>query len=178
MDAPEVMHEERVVVFADVHNFSTAFDEPQESCEFLQEMYEKLGDLIIAQKGEIIKYFGDSLVSLFPAGCENDAVACAQEMRKVLAEMVMGFGLSPEVELEVGIGSGKVVVWECGHRTLRQKDVFGEEVNRTAKIGHYRGVAITERVYEQVKGSYKILRQPDLVTKRPGESFKVWAIVE
>jgi hypothetical protein len=51
-------------------------------------------------------------------------------------------------------------------------------VNRTAKIGHYRGVAITERVYEQVRESYKTRRLPDLETKRQGEPLKVWAVVE
>jgi class 3 adenylate cyclase len=53
------------------------------------------------------------------------------------------------MELEVGIGAGQVAVGECGHRTLRQRDVFGEEVNRTARIGHYRSVAITGRVYSR-----------------------------
>jgi class 3 adenylate cyclase len=99
-------------------------------------------------------------------------------MRKAFADMVERRGARGEIELEVGIGAGQVAVGECGHRTLRQKDVFGEEVNRTARIGHYRGVAITERVYEWVKGSYATTRLPDWETKRPGESLKVWAIKE
>jgi len=178
MDGSEMTIEERVIVFIDVHNYSLAFDGLLESCEFLQEMYEKMGDLIVRYGGEIVKYLGDAILSIFPAGFEAEAVACSQEMRKVFTEMVERRGLRGEIELEVGIGAGKVVVGECGHRTLRQKDVFGEEVNRTARIGHYRGVAITEPVYERVRGSYKTLRLPDLETKRQGESLKVWAVVE
>ena len=178
MDGPDVTIEERVIVFIDVHNYSMAFDGLLESCEFLQEMYEKLGDLIVGHGGEIIKYLGDAMLSIFPAGFEVEAVACGQAMRKAFADMVETRGLPAEMELEVGIGAGQVVVGECGHRTLRQRDVFGEEVNRTAMIGHYRGIAITERVYERVKGSCETTRQPDWETKRPGESLKVWAIRE
>ena len=178
MDGPDVTIEERVIVFIDVHNYSMAFDGLLESCEFLQEMYEKLGDLIVGHGGEIIKYLGDAMLSIFPAGFEVEAVACGLEMRKAFADMVERRGLRGEIELEVGIGAGPVAVGECGHRTLRQRDVFGEEVNRTAKIGHYRGVAITEPVYERVKGSYTTVRQPDWETKRQGESLKVWAIKE
>ena len=177
MNGSEMTIEERVIVFVDVHNYSMAFDRLLESYGFLQEMYEKLGDLVVGYGGEIVKYLGDAILSVFPAGFEIEAVACGQEMRKVFAEMVERRGLRGEIELEVGIGSGKVVVGECGHRTLRQKDVFGEEVNRTAKIGHYRGVAITERVYEQVRGSYETQRLPDLGVKWQKEPLMVWAVV-
>jgi hypothetical protein len=56
MDGSGMTIEERVIVFIDVHNYSMAFDELLESCEFLQEMYEKLGDLIVGYGGEIVKY--------------------------------------------------------------------------------------------------------------------------
>ncbi len=178
MDGSKMTIEDRVIVFVDVHNYSMAFDGLLESCEFLQEMYEKLGDLIVGHGGEIVKYMGDSMLSLFPAGFEAEAVACGLEMRKAFADMVEGKGLRGDIELEVGIGAGLVVVGECGHRTARQRDVLGEEVNRTVRIGHYRGIAITEQVYERVKGGYRTTRQPDLETKRPRELLKVWAIEE
>jgi adenylate cyclase len=172
----EMTVEDRVIVFIDVHNYSLAFDGLLESCGFLQAMYEKLGELIVGYGGEIIKYMGDSILSLFPAGREIEAVACGLAMRQAFADMMRRTGVPGEIELEVGIGAGQVVIGECGHRTLRQRDVFGEEVSRTARIGHYRGVAITEPVYERVKGSYQTARQPDVETKRPGKPLKVWAV--
>ncbi len=174
----EMTIEERVVVFVDVHNFSLALEGLLESSDFLQAMYERLGDLIVGHGGEIIKYMGDSILSLFPAGCEVEAVACGLDMRRAFADMMRRSGLPGETELEVGIGAGQVVVGECGHRTLRQRDVFGEEVNRAMCIGHYRGVALTEPVHERVKGSYPTAQQPDVETKRPGRPLKVWAIKE
>ena len=60
----------------------------------------------------------------------------------------IALGLPRETELEIGIGSGEVEVGTFGHQSLRQKDVFGQEVNCTAVIGHHRGIAITETVYD------------------------------
>jgi adenylate cyclase len=170
--------EERVIVFVDVHNFSLAFEELLPGYEFLQEMYEKLGDVIVGHGGEIIKYLGDAILSVFPAGLEVEAVQCAQEMRSVFAEIVARRELPGEIELEAGIGVGPVVVAESGHRTLRQKDVFGEAVNHAARIGHYQGVAITEQVCERVRTTYQTQRLPDLEVKGLGKTLKVWAIVE
>ena len=174
----EIKIEEHVIMFIDVHNYSLAFDDLLKSYGFLQEMYEKLGDLIVSASGEIIKYLGDAILSIFPADCATQAVACGQEMRHIFAEMVAKHGLPEEIVLEVGIGAGQIVVGTCGHRTLRQKDIFGEEINCVAQIGHYRGVAITEPVYEQIKARYQTQRLPDLKTRRPGQVLKIWAVVE
>ncbi len=170
--------EEHVIMFVDVHNYSRAFDDPLKNYEFLQEMYEKLGDLIVSAGGEIIKYLGDAILSIFPADWAIQAVACGHKMRQVFTEMVVKHSLPEEIVLEVGLGAGQIVVGMCGHRTLRQKDIFGEEVNRVAQIGHYRGVAITEPVYEQIKASHQTRQLPDLKTKRPGQVLKIWAVAE
>lgn len=172
----EIRIEEHVIMFVDVHNYSLAFDDLLEGYGFLQEMYEKLGDLTVSAGGEIIKYLGDAILSIFSADYAIQAVACGQKMRQVFAEMVVSKGLSEETVLEVGIGAGQIAVGVCGHRTLRQKDIFGEEINRVAQIGHYRGVAITEPVYEQIKASHQTRRLPDLTTKKAGQQIKVWAV--
>jgi len=176
MQTVEPKIEEHIIMFVDVHNYSLAFDDLLENYRFLQAMYEQLGELIVGAGGEIIKYLGDAILCIFPAGQAVQAVACGQHMRRVFADLVASSGLPEEIVLEVGIGSGPVVVGECGHRSLRQRDVFGDEVNCVARIGHYRGVAITERVYEQVKRSYPTQRLPDLKTKRPGQVLKIWAV--
>lgn len=168
--------EEHVIMFVDVHNYSLAFDDLLENYHFLQAMYDQLGDLIIEANGEIIKYLGDAILCIFPASHAIQAVACGQHMRQAFAELVASKGLPEEIVLEVGIGAGRVVVGECGHRSLRQRDVFGDEVNCVARIGHYRGVAITEQVHEQVKDHYQTRRLPDLKMKRPRQVLKAWAV--
>jgi adenylate cyclase len=179
MTEPDITMEEHVVAFMDVHNYSVALNALAEHrYSFLQEMYEKLGDIIVEYGGEIIKYMGDAMLCVFPAGSENEVVECALGLRQAFADMARQRGLPTDTELEMGIGSGAVAIGEFGHRSMRQKDVFGEEVNRAAKIGHHRGIAITERVYEQVKAKYETQRLPDWSVKWQEEPLKVWEVVE
>ena len=171
--------EEHVVLFADVHDYariSRALG--VDAYGFLQEMYEKLGDIIIAHGGAIVKYLGDALLCVFPAGTENEAVDCALKLRPAFSQMVSLRGLSVETELEVGIASGQVASGTFGHRSLLQWDVLGEEVNRAATIGHHRGIAITGRVHDRLKSNTPVRRLPDFNLKGQTEPLNVWEVVE
>lgn len=179
MHSDEIVKTDRVVLFTDVHNFSIATTVLAErQYEFLQELYETLGDIVVGHQGELVKYLGDGFLSVFPVGLEQEAVASALAMRAAFAEMVRRWGLPADTELEVGIEVGEVGEGIFGHRTLRQREVYGEVVNRAAKIGHHRGVAITERVYEKVRDAYAVRRLPDVALKWQEEPLKVWEVVE
>ena len=173
------MVEERVIMFMDVHNYSIAVSSLIEGPSgVLQAMYETLGDIIVAYQGEILKYMGDAILCVFPTGSEPEVVRCALKLRKAFAEMRSWKRLPEDPELEIGIGSGQVTVGVFGHRTLRQCDVFGEEVNRVATIGHHRGIAITEGMYDHVKRDYTTHRLPDVKVKWQKDPLKMWEIVE
>jgi len=177
MKSPNITIEERVVLFADVHNYSKISHAlGVDAYDFLQEMYEKLGDAIVEHDGTIIKYMGDALLCVFPADTENKAVDCALKLRQAFAQIVSRRGLSVETELEIGIGSGKVAAGTFGHRSLLQWDVFGEEVIRAETIGHHRGIAITERVHDRVKSNYTVRRLPDFNVKWQTEPLRVWEV--
>jgi class 3 adenylate cyclase len=179
MHSDEIVKTDRVVLFTDVHNFSIATTVlADRQYEFLQELYETLGDIVVGHRGELVKYLFDGFLSVFPVGLEQEAVASALAMRASFAEMVKRWELPADTELEVGIEAGEVGEGIFGHRTLRQREVYGEVVNRAAKIGHHRGVAITERVYEKVRDAYAVRRLPDVVLKWQQEPLKVWEVVE
>jgi adenylate cyclase len=179
MANPNITIEECVVLFADVHDYAQISHAlGAEAYGFLQEMYETLGDIIVAHGGAIVKYLGDALLCVFSAGTENQAIDCALKLRPAFAQLVSHRGLSVETELEIGITSGQVATGTLGHRSLLQWDVLGEEVNVAAMIGHHRGIAITERVYDRVKPSYVVRRLPDFNVKRQTEPLKTWEVVE
>ena len=179
MDSDEIVKTDRVVLFTDIHNFSIAAQVLAErQYEFLQALYETLGDIVVGHRGELIKYLGDGFLSVFPAGLEQKAVASAVAMREAFSEMVERWELPADTELEVGIGSGEVAEGIFGQRTLRQWDVYGEVVNQAARIGHHRGVAITEWVYEKVKDAYAVRRLPDVILKWQEEPLRVWEVEE
>ena len=145
---------------------------------FAQEMYERLGDIIVEHKVEILKYVGDAMLCVFPAGCASETVACSLKLRRAFSSMVSGRGLPPETELEVGIGLGEVTTGVFGHRSLRQRDVFGQEISCVTTIGHHRGIAITERVYDEVKEQYETRQLPEFRVKWQNEPLRVWEVVE
>jgi len=179
MGNPNIAIEERVVLFVDVHNYSKISHAlGVDAYGFLQEMYERLGDIIVEHDGAIVKYLGDALLCAFPADTENKAVDCALKLRPAFAQIVSRRGLSVETELEIGIGSGQVATGTFGHRSLLQWDVLGEAVIRAETIGHHRGIAITERVHDRVKSNYPVHRLPDFDVKWQTEPLKVWEVVE
>jgi len=169
-----------VIVFMDIHEYSITvktLGENQHS-DFLQEVYETLGNIIVAYKGEIIKYMGDAILCVFPADSENDVIQCALELRKAYFDLVRRRHISHDTELEIGISSGEVEIGIVGHTSFRQKDVFGEEISRAATIGHHRGIAITESVYDKIKMNYKTDKLPEFKVKWQDEPLKIWEIIE
>jgi class 3 adenylate cyclase len=162
----------QVVVFMDIHNYSIVINKlgKNQHGRFLQEVYEKLGD--------IIKYLGDAILCVFPADSENDVIQCSLNLRKAYSDIIRKRDISQDTELEIGIASGTLEVGIFGHKSLRQKDIFGDEVNRAATIGHHRGIAITENVYDKIKNNYKTAKLPEFKVKWQDEPLQVWEITE
>ena len=108
MPADDVRFESRVILFFDIHSFSSVFTAlGSDVYAFIQQVYEDLGELVVSTGGEIIKYAGDSMFALFPEGSEPRVVDCALRMRRAYTDLAGAHGLSSTVtELEVGIASG------------------------------------------------------------------------
>jgi class 3 adenylate cyclase len=174
----EIIFEERVILFMDIHNYSIAAGTlGDQAPHFLQVVFETLGEIIVSAGGEIIKYMGDAILSVFPAGTEKQAVGAALELRATFAQVAGRWDLPPEIELEIGISTGRVGLGLFGHRSLRQKDVFGEAVNCAAAIGHHRGIAVTESIHQRVDTHYRTRRLPDRAVKWRTEPLRIWEIV-
>jgi class 3 adenylate cyclase len=121
MNNNEIVKTNRVVLFTDVHNFSIVTKALAErQYEFLQELYETLGEIVVGYQGELVKYLGDGFLCVFPIGLEREAVASALAMREAFLEMVRRWGLQADIELEVGIGAGEVGEGVFGHRVTGQ----------------------------------------------------------
>ncbi|MCP4756785.1 MAG: adenylate/guanylate cyclase domain-containing protein [Proteobacteria bacterium] len=170
----------QVVLFTDIHEFSICTRTMDEAtlADFFQEIYERLGDIIVTFNGEIIKYIGDAILCVFPTGSEKDAVQCARGMRHAYLEIVEKWGITHDTELEVGIHAGDVAAGIFGHASLRQKDVFGEAINVAAMIGHHRGIAVTEAVHRKIEADFPSAKLPDFKVKWRDSPLEVWEIKE
>lgn len=133
MGASELKRMERRVLsvgFADMANFARAsqFLGAERTAEMLDEAYRVAGDAIVAHGGTIWKYIGDAI--LFTVDSPREAVRAAEA---IVAAFRREIG-SATVFYRVGVATGDVVIAEVGHPSHRAKDLFGETVNRAARL--------------------------------------------
>ena len=171
--------EERVILFCDVHDFSKVCLELGDRYPlFIQDYYERVGEVIVSHGGQIVKYMGDAIFAVFSRGRELDAVEGATRMREEYSLLLKKYGVEAESDLEVGIGTGEVATGTFGHPSMRVKDVFGTKVNEVAMIMHHRGIAITKDVLQEVGSLYKTRRLADVTLKWSTNPLEVWEIVQ
>lgn len=116
------------VAFTDMSSFTerTAAEGVVHAVSLLFE-YRRLSEpLVRAQGGIVLKHIGDSSLLLFEH--PSDALASLTRIRGVLAEHDRD--RPPSQRISVGIGAGYGPILRLG-----DEDVFGDEVNRAAKLG-------------------------------------------
>jgi adenylate cyclase len=99
---------------------------------------------IVEHHGRIVKSTGDGLLIEFPSVV--DAVRCAVEMQRGMAERNAGAAIGERVEFRVGINLGDVIV--------EGDDIYGDGVNVAARLEGLAdpgGVFVSSIVYEQVR---------------------------
>ncbi len=167
----------QVIMFLDIHDYSILMNiMGSNHARFLQGLYERLGESIVAHQGEILKYLGDGILCLFPEGMEVEAVLCGMDLRTTFQEFVRSWQISHETELEVGISAGEVIRGIFGHESFQQKDAFGDAINVAAKIGHHQGIAVTQAVHQAIQGRFETTRLPDIAVKWRDAPIKVWEV--
>jgi class 3 adenylate cyclase len=118
------------------------------------------------------------MLCIFPVQALTEAVECSLKLRPAFATLVKEWKLPAETELEIGLGLGEVAIGTFGHNSLQMKDVFGEEIDLAATIGHHRGIALTERLHAEIEAHYQTRPLPDLKVKWQETPLKIWEVVE
>src|SRR6266571_7156156 len=99
---------------------------------------------IAEHRGRIVKRTGDGILIEFVSAV--DAVRCAIEQQRGMAERNMGVSPDRRIELRVGIHVGDIII-EDG-------DIFGDGVNIAARlesIAQPGGICISDDAYRQVR---------------------------
>src|SRR5262245_56739273 len=106
---------------------------------------EFLDPKITEHRGRIVKRTGDGILIEFASAV--DALRCALEVQKGMAERNVGVPPHKQIELRIGINVGDIIV-EDG-------DIFGDGVNIAARlegICEPSGICLSRAAYDQVKG--------------------------
>ena len=102
---------------------------------------------VTEHRGRIVKNTGDGALVEFASAV--DAVRCALETQREMADRTINIPEDRRIEFRIGINIGDIVIEEG--------DIFGDGVNiavRLESIAAPGGVCISEDVYRQVRGKF------------------------
>jgi TolB-like protein/class 3 adenylate cyclase len=99
--------------------------------------------------GRIVKTTGDGLLLEFPSVV--DAVRCAVDVQRSMAERNTGVPPEQRIEFRVGINVGEIII--------ENDDIFGDGVNVAARLQELAdpgGICVSGRVYEDAHGKLDV----------------------
>lgn len=155
------------VLFSDVRGFTKISEHfpPNELLPWLNDYLHEMTQCIIKHGGIVDKYIGDGIMAVFgvpfaretEAEIKNDAVqaiAASIEMHeklKHLNDSLAAKGL-PQIEIGVGIHTGKVVAGSVGGKERLSYSVVGDTVNTSSRLE-----SLNKKVSEQFERNYNIV---------------------
>ncbi|HIG31017.1 MAG TPA: adenylate/guanylate cyclase domain-containing response regulator [Verrucomicrobiales bacterium] len=154
------------ILFADIRSFTSLSEsiEPQEVLNFLNELFQKIGEPVHQNNGFVDKFIGDSIMALFesPDGTVEmhalNAVRAAVGMKAALAQFNDGRvsrGLD-KVEIGIGVHTGPVTIGTVGVESRMDLTVLGDSVNLAARLEQLNKefgttIIISHNTYEKVE---------------------------
>jgi adenylate cyclase len=134
---------ELTVLFADIRDFTTVAERlsAPDLTALMNEFFTAMTDAVLARRGMLDKYIGDSLMAIFGAPLldpEHAVNACraALDMRAALASLHTRWRAEgrPCLEMRIGINTGCMVIGNMGTERRFNYTVMGDEVNVAARL--------------------------------------------
>lgn len=115
----------------------------------LNDFFEAVSTIVHDNGGEVLKFIGDAVLAVFPAGdapdrARTNAVASAEQIVAALAALRDG-GEHGEIDCSIGIDFGRVTYGNVGSRERLDFTVIGHAANVAARLGDY-GKGLGHRV--------------------------------
>lgn len=125
-------------MFTDIRGFTTwsAEAEPDVVLGVLNRYYERLVDVIFAQRGTVVSFMGDGVLALFgaPVADEGQAAQAVAAARDLVAAAEAFEFQGKSFRIGVGLSTGEGVVGDVGSETRRDFSVIGHSTNVAARI--------------------------------------------
>jgi len=132
------------ILSADVEGYSRLMDDDEEATVRTLTSYRTaITDLVQQFRGRVVDTPGDNILAEFTSVV--DAVNCAVEIQRDLAERNAELPYNRKMEFRIGVNLGDVIEEEGR--------IYGDGVNIAARVeamGEARGICISGRVYDQV----------------------------
>ena len=134
---------EVTVLFTDLRNFTTLAEgmEPAQLSALMNEYFTPMTDLVLARRGFVNKFNGDSIMAVWGAPLDVpdhalQACLCALEMQAKLAAMraALQAKYGAELVMRVGVNSGVVTAGNMGSERRFEYTVLGDVVNQASRF--------------------------------------------
>jgi len=152
MSAARVERRLTAILAADVAGYSRLMGVDEEgTLEALTAYRHELFDPKITEhRGRIVKNTGDGALVEFASAV--DAVRCAMEIQRVMAERNATVAEDRRIEFRMGINVGDVIIDEG--------DIYGEGVNIAARlegVAEAGGICISRQAFDQIEGKLQLV---------------------
>jgi adenylate cyclase len=134
---------EMTILFSDVRGFTTISEglDAAELTRLMNEFLSPLSHVVYKHRGTIDKYMGDCIMAFWGAPLQDtqharNAILAAFEMHQALAEIQPRFRARgwPEINIGVGVNSGRVNVGNMGSEVRLAYTVMGDAVNLASRL--------------------------------------------
>ncbi len=175
------------VVFTDLQGFTTISELLGErTVSILNEYMGLMTESIRERDGYVNKFLGDGIMFFYGAPLDNpnhaiDAMATSVKMQ----ELIVPFNAKlaeqdlPEVFVRIGVGTGNMIVGDCGSADASDYTVLGDIVNSTARLESANKqtgtwIMCNERCHELLEGRFLCRTIGELQVVGKSEGMKVY----
>ncbi|MEE8333445.1 MAG: adenylate/guanylate cyclase domain-containing protein, partial [Alphaproteobacteria bacterium] len=165
------------ILFSDVRGFTTISEAlgARETVAMLNEYFEHMVDVVLANGGILDKYIGDAIMALFgaPFAGDNDAdnaVTVGNGMLVALRALNVQRAAAGKEAIDIGVGisTGEVIVGNIGSSKRMEYTVIGDSVNLGARLEgankvYGTKVLLSEATAAELKRDDHLLREIDLI---------------
>ncbi|HEY4237343.1 MAG TPA: adenylate/guanylate cyclase domain-containing protein [Gaiellaceae bacterium] len=182
---------EASAMFCDIRSFTTISEsrEPAETIELLNDYYLLMMDAIAGEGGIVNQMIGDGLMAIFGAPAPREdhrqaAVLAARQMVELIRLFNEEQAARDKVQIEIGVGiaSGRVVAGYTGTSNRATYTCVGDTVNVAARLEAHtkelgRPILIDENTRQGIDDGIAVEAQGEMLMKGKTEPIAVYAVL-
>jgi adenylate cyclase len=174
-DRLEGHHRDISVLFSDLRGFTSLSEKlgPAGTGHLLNTYFDVMIPLVFKRKGTLDKLIGDAIMAFFGAPLEIEdhpgaAAGCALSMIEAInALRLKNIPGAPELDLGIGINTGRAIVGNLGSKEFMDYTVIGDSVNLASRLESLNKVygthiIVSEHTEKNIKDRFQ-LRKLDTV---------------
>jgi adenylate cyclase len=184
-------HLDATALFCDIRSFTTIAEarDPGETIELLNDYYTLMMDAIGGEGGIVNQMVGDGLMAIFGAPLPSEdhrlrAVLAARQMLELIRLFNAEQAARDKVQIEIGVGiaSGRVVAGYTGTQRRATYTCVGDTVNVAARLESHtkvlgRPILIDEDTRGGLDDEIAVEPQGELLVKGKTQPVKVYAVL-